>query len=106
MSEPKQVPDATDIPPVPDAPMSRPAALDRPPATWEEAAELAHWAEREGPPPPADDEMSSLTDLSHGSWFDPSPLSGGRELPSGWWVLPAAATAAVFWWAALGWLFH
>lgn len=97
-------PDADDIPPARDTPTLSPAALDRPPATWQEAAELAHWAEREGPPPPADEDMSALSDLSHRGWFDPAPAPDGAQLPPGWWVLPATLAAAVFWAAALGWL--
>ena len=67
MSKPLKKPDASEILQAPDAPLVPPAALDRPPANWAEAAELAQWAEHEGPPPPADDEMSTVTDLSHGS---------------------------------------
>lgn len=100
MTEPNKIPVPQDTPPDPDRP---PAALDRPPATWDEASELAEWAQREGPPPPAEDDMTTLTDLER-EWMFPSPLSEGRVLPAGWWVLPAAALAALFWWNLLGWL--
>lgn len=104
MTEPIKSPVPRDAPQDPSPQRPRPTALDRPPATWDEAAELADWAEREGPPPPAEDDMTTLTDLDY-DWIFPAPLNERRELLAGWWIVPAAALGALFWWNLLGWIF-
>lgn len=103
MSIPLKKPDASEILQAPDAPLVPPAALDRPPANWAEAAELAQWAEHEGPPPPADDDMS---EMSYNGWLNPAPMPAQEGMSAGWWIFPAMIAAGIFWWNLIGWLIH